>query len=74
MTSADRALSNLLSAPALRPSTRFVLGAGGDYQELIQTDELVTVDRPWEITLDLPAVDPAPRSDSCGGPAGQLNG
>ncbi|MBB2942205.1 Uma2 family endonuclease [Actinoplanes lutulentus] len=35
--------------------TQFALGPGGDYQQLIQTDELVTVDCPWEITLDLPA-------------------
>lgn len=35
--------------------TQFVLGPGGEYQQLLQTDELVTVHRPWEITLDLPA-------------------
>ncbi|WP_433826938.1 Uma2 family endonuclease [Actinoplanes sp. CA-015351] len=35
--------------------TQFALGPGGDYQRLLQTDELVTVDRPWKITLDLPA-------------------
>jgi hypothetical protein len=27
----------------------------GDYQPLVQTNELVTVDMPWQITLDLPA-------------------
>ncbi|BAL92255.1 hypothetical protein AMIS_70350 [Actinoplanes missouriensis 431] len=35
--------------------TQFALGPGGDYQQLLETDELVTVDRPWRITLDLPA-------------------
>ncbi|MEU4687842.1 Uma2 family endonuclease [Actinoplanes sp. NPDC023714] len=35
--------------------SQFVLGPGGDYEQLLQTVELVTVDRPWEITLDLPA-------------------
>ncbi|WP_328461528.1 Uma2 family endonuclease [Actinoplanes sp. NBC_00393] len=36
-------------------STQFVLGSDGIYQKLLQTDERVTVDRPWEITLDLPS-------------------
>lgn len=35
--------------------TQFCLGPGGEYQCRLQTDELVTVDVPWEITLDLPA-------------------
>jgi Uma2 family endonuclease len=34
--------------------TEFVLGPGGSYQRRLQTDELVTLERPWEITLDLP--------------------
>lgn len=35
--------------------TQFCLGPDGVYQRLLQTDALVTVDEPWEITLDLPA-------------------
>ncbi|HEX9999123.1 MAG TPA: Uma2 family endonuclease, partial [Actinoplanes sp.] len=35
--------------------TEFTLDPGGAYQCRLQTDELVTVDQPWEITLDLPA-------------------
>ena len=35
--------------------TQFCLGPDGVYQRRLQTDELVTVDQPWEITLDLPA-------------------
>ena len=35
--------------------TQFALDNGGVYQCLLQTDERVTVHRPWEITLDLPA-------------------
>ncbi len=35
--------------------TQFCLGSGGVYQSRLQTDEIVTVDRPWEVTLDLPA-------------------
>jgi Uma2 family endonuclease len=35
--------------------TQFRLGPDGVYEGLRQTDELVTVDHPWEITLDLPA-------------------
>ncbi|XVV11551.1 Uma2 family endonuclease [Actinoplanes sp. CA-131856] len=35
--------------------TQFVLSAPGSYDRLIETHALVTVDRPWEITLDLPA-------------------
>ena len=35
--------------------TQYSLDAGGVYQCLLQTDELVTVHQPWEITLDLPA-------------------
>jgi len=35
--------------------TQFCLGPDGVYQALLQTDEIITVDRPWEITLDLPA-------------------
>lgn len=35
--------------------TQFCLGPAGMYQRRLHTDELVTVDQPWEITLDLPA-------------------
>jgi Uma2 family endonuclease len=35
--------------------TQFCLGPDGVYQRRLQTDELVAVDQPWEITLDLPA-------------------
>jgi Uma2 family endonuclease len=35
--------------------TQFCLGPDGVYQCRLQTDALVTVDQPWEITLDLPA-------------------
>lgn len=36
-------------------STQFVLEDDGQYSQLLQTEELVTVHRPWNITLDLPA-------------------
>ncbi|MEV6298639.1 Uma2 family endonuclease [Actinoplanes sp. NPDC051861] len=35
--------------------TQFVLGPGGAYQQVRSTSEVVTVDQPWQITLDLPA-------------------
>jgi Uma2 family endonuclease len=35
--------------------TQFCLGPDGVYQRRLRTDALVTVDQPWEITLDLPA-------------------
>jgi len=35
--------------------TEFRLGPDGAYRSQLQTDDVVTVDRPWEITLDLPA-------------------
>jgi Uma2 family endonuclease len=35
--------------------TQFCLGPDGVYERRLQTDELVTVDQPWQITLDLPA-------------------
>ena len=35
--------------------TEFLLSEGGAYHESVQTDGLVTIDRPWEVTLDLPA-------------------
>jgi Uma2 family endonuclease len=35
--------------------TQFCLGPERVYQARLQTDELVTVDQPWEVTLDLPA-------------------
>jgi hypothetical protein len=34
--------------------TELRLGPGG-YQQRLQTDELVTLDDPWKVTLDLPA-------------------
>ncbi|MFF5080909.1 Uma2 family endonuclease [Actinoplanes sp. NPDC000266] len=35
--------------------TQYLLGADGNYHQQIQTDELITVHQPWQITLDLPA-------------------
>jgi Uma2 family endonuclease len=35
--------------------TGFELGPGGAYHARVRTDGLVAIDRPWEITLDLPA-------------------
>jgi Uma2 family endonuclease len=35
--------------------TQLSLGPDGSYVQQLQTDKLVTVDQPWEITLDLPA-------------------
>jgi hypothetical protein len=35
--------------------TEFRLGSDGAYRSRLRTDDIVTVDRPWEITLDLPA-------------------
>ncbi|MFI7547707.1 hypothetical protein [Actinoplanes sp. NPDC049599] len=35
--------------------TQFCLGTDGVYQSRLETAEVVTVDRPWEVTLDLPA-------------------
>ncbi len=35
--------------------TQFVLGREGAYRQLLHTGELVTVDQPWKVTLDLPA-------------------
>lgn len=35
--------------------SQFVLGPGREYQLVRHTDELVTVDQPWKMTLDLPA-------------------
>ncbi|GAA3906962.1 Uma2 family endonuclease [Actinoplanes auranticolor] len=34
--------------------TELLLGAGGSYQQRLQTDGLLTIARPWEVTLDLP--------------------
>ena len=34
--------------------TQFLLGPGGAYHQQVQTDGLVTIDQPWEVTLDLP--------------------
>jgi Uma2 family endonuclease len=35
--------------------TAFSLDGNGAYRQVVQTDGLVTIDRPWETTLDLPA-------------------
>ncbi|GAA3337906.1 Uma2 family endonuclease [Amorphoplanes nipponensis] len=35
--------------------TQYCLGSDGAYRSELQTAEVVTVDRPWEVTLDLPA-------------------
>jgi len=35
--------------------TQFLLGPDGSYQQHLKTDDLVTVEEPWKITLDLPA-------------------
>jgi Uma2 family endonuclease len=35
--------------------TQFCLGPDGIYQRVRETDEFVTVNQPWEVTLDLPA-------------------
>ena len=35
--------------------TVFGLGPDGRYRSQVQTDELVTLDEPWKVTLDLPA-------------------
>lgn len=35
--------------------TEFVLGQDGRYQQVRHTDERATLDRPWRVTLDLPA-------------------
>jgi Uma2 family endonuclease len=35
--------------------TELLLGDGGDYRPHVRTDGLVTIDRPWVTTLDLPA-------------------
>ncbi|WP_030436095.1 Uma2 family endonuclease [Actinoplanes subtropicus] len=35
--------------------TQFLLGPDGSYRQHLKTDELVTVEEPWKITLDLPA-------------------
>ena len=46
--------------------TEFVLGSGGVYHEGVRTDERVTLTRPWEIMLDLPAL--TERRDRLGRP------
>jgi Uma2 family endonuclease len=35
--------------------SQFALGDDGVYRSIVETDELITVHRPWEVTLDLPA-------------------
>jgi len=35
--------------------TEFLLSEGRAYHQHVQTDGLITIDRPWETTLDLPA-------------------
>jgi Uma2 family endonuclease len=34
--------------------TQLLLGPGGAYHQQVQTDGCVTIDHPWEVTLDLP--------------------
>lgn len=34
--------------------TQLLLSPGGAYHQHVQTDGLVTIDQPWEVTLDLP--------------------
>jgi Uma2 family endonuclease len=34
--------------------TQLLLSPAGDYHQHLQTDGLVTIDQPWEVTLDLP--------------------
>ena len=34
--------------------TQFLLSPGGTYHPQVQTDGLVTIDQPWQVTLDLP--------------------
>ena len=36
-------------------STQFVLRIDGRYEQVVHIDNLVTVEEPWKITLDLPA-------------------
>ena len=35
--------------------SQFVLAEDGVYRPVLETDELITVHRPWDVTLDLPA-------------------
>lgn len=35
--------------------TELLLGPKGEYEPSVETDGLVTIDRPWKVTLDLPA-------------------
>lgn len=35
--------------------TQFVLGSDGSYEQRRRTSDLVTLDHPWPVTLDLPA-------------------
>ena len=35
--------------------TELLLGAKGEHEPSVETDGLVTIDRPWRVTLDLPA-------------------
>jgi Uma2 family endonuclease len=35
--------------------TQLLVGPDGSYQQIRQTDELVSLDHPWHVTLDLPA-------------------
>jgi Uma2 family endonuclease len=35
--------------------TQFLLGSDGAFRQQVQADEVVTIDQPWQVTLDLPA-------------------
>jgi Uma2 family endonuclease len=36
--------------------TEFVLGAAGDYEPATHTDDVFVTERPWKVTIDLPAL------------------
>jgi Uma2 family endonuclease len=36
--------------------TQYLLGPGGIYQERLRADDVVTLDEPWKVVLDLPAM------------------
>lgn len=44
--------------------TQFLLGDGGVYHRHLHADDVVTVDVPWEVTIDLPALT-RERDDLC---------
>jgi len=36
--------------------THYLLGADGVYRERLRADDVVTLDQPWPVVLDLPAM------------------